>query len=39
MVAALAQVTGTYAVAVLSADHPDRIVVARNGSPLILGRR
>ncbi len=37
VVSALGQVTGTYAVAVLSADHPDRIVVARNGSPLILG--
>jgi len=34
---ALTRVTGTYAVAVVSADHPDRIVVARNGSPLVIG--
>jgi glucosamine--fructose-6-phosphate aminotransferase (isomerizing) len=34
---ALSQVVGTYGLAVLHADHPDRIVVARNGSPLILG--
>ncbi len=34
---ALDRVTGTYAIAVLDARHPDRIVVARNGSPLILG--
>jgi glutamine---fructose-6-phosphate transaminase (isomerizing) len=34
---ALAQVTGTYAFAVTDQEHPDRIVVARNGSPLILG--
>jgi glucosamine--fructose-6-phosphate aminotransferase (isomerizing) len=34
---ALAQVTGTYAVAVVDVSTPDRIVVARNGSPLILG--
>ncbi len=34
---ALAQVTGTYAIAVTDELHPDRIVVARNGSPLILG--
>jgi glucosamine--fructose-6-phosphate aminotransferase (isomerizing) len=33
----MAQVTGTYAIAVASADHPDRIVVARNGSPLVIG--
>ncbi len=37
VLAALRQVTGTYAVAVLSVDHPDRVVVARNGSPLVLG--
>jgi glucosamine--fructose-6-phosphate aminotransferase (isomerizing) len=35
--AALARVTGTYGLAVLHADFPDRIVVARNGSPLIIG--
>jgi glucosamine--fructose-6-phosphate aminotransferase (isomerizing) len=34
---ALAQITGTYAFAVTDQEHPDRIVVARNGSPLILG--
>jgi len=34
---ALAQIDGTYGVAVLHADFPDRIVVARNGSPLIIG--
>lgn len=34
---ALRSVTGTYAIAVVSADHPDRVVVARNGSPLVLG--
>jgi len=34
---ALAQVDGTYGVAVMHADFPDRIVVARNGSPLIIG--
>ncbi|WBB59156.1 glutamine--fructose-6-phosphate transaminase (isomerizing) [Streptomyces sp. WMMC500] len=30
-------VEGTYGIAVLHADHPDRIVVARNGSPVVLG--
>ena len=34
---ALAQVEGTWGLAVLHADFPDRIVVARNGSPLIIG--
>ena len=34
---ALSRITGTYAIAVLDQRHPDRIVVARNGSPLILG--
>jgi glucosamine--fructose-6-phosphate aminotransferase (isomerizing) len=34
---ALAAVEGTYGVAVMHADFPDRIVVARNGSPLIIG--
>ena len=33
----LSRIIGTYAIAVLDAQHPDRIVVARNGSPLILG--
>ncbi len=34
---ALAAVDGTYGLAVLHADFPDRIVVARNGSPLLIG--
>ncbi|MDI3404346.1 glutamine--fructose-6-phosphate transaminase (isomerizing) [Streptomyces cavernicola] len=34
---ALKQIEGTYGVAVLHADFPDRIVVARNGSPVVLG--
>ena len=34
---ALGQITGTYAFAVTDQENPDRIVVARNGSPLILG--
>jgi glutamine---fructose-6-phosphate transaminase (isomerizing) len=33
----LSRITGTYAIAVLDEQHPDRLVVARNGSPLILG--
>ena len=28
---------GAYGIAVLDAEHPDRIVVARNGSPVVLG--
>ncbi len=34
---ALSHIEGTYGLAILHADHPDRIVVARNGSPLIIG--
>ena len=34
---ALGAVVGTYGLAVLHADFPDRIVVARNGSPLVVG--
>jgi glucosamine--fructose-6-phosphate aminotransferase (isomerizing) len=34
---ALSKITGTYAIAVIDERHPDRIVAARNGSPLILG--
>jgi glucosamine--fructose-6-phosphate aminotransferase (isomerizing) len=34
---ALSRITGTYALAVIDQRHPDRIVVARNGSPLIVG--
>jgi glucosamine--fructose-6-phosphate aminotransferase (isomerizing) len=33
----LAIIRGTYGIAVLFADHPDMIVVARNGSPLVIG--
>ncbi len=33
----LARITGTYAIAVIDERHPDRVVVARYGSPLILG--
>ncbi|MBL0886828.1 glutamine--fructose-6-phosphate transaminase (isomerizing) [Myceligenerans indicum] len=33
----LAAVEGTYGLAVVHADFPDRIVVARNGSPLLIG--
>ncbi|MCH2439857.1 MAG: glutamine--fructose-6-phosphate transaminase (isomerizing) [Candidatus Poseidoniia archaeon] len=35
--AALGQVTGAYAIAVLHAAHPDEIVAARNESPLVVG--
>jgi glutamine---fructose-6-phosphate transaminase (isomerizing) len=35
--AALRLVTGTYGIAVLDAQRPDCIVVARNGSPVVLG--
>jgi len=34
---ALGKITGTYALAVLDEQHPDRIVLARSGSPLIIG--
>lgn len=34
---ALGRIDGTYGIAVAHADFPDRIVVARNGSPLIIG--
>jgi len=34
---ALHDVQGTYGIAVISADEPDCIVVARKGSPLIIG--
>ena len=35
--AALREVTGAYAIAVLCAEEPDVLVVARKGSPLIVG--
>ncbi|WP_372636555.1 glutamine--fructose-6-phosphate transaminase (isomerizing) [Fodinibius sp.] len=34
---ALKQVVGTYGLAILHIDEPDRIIVARKGSPLLLG--
>jgi glucosamine--fructose-6-phosphate aminotransferase (isomerizing) len=34
---ALKDVVGTYGIAVVHADHPDQIVGARRGSPLLLG--
>jgi glutamine---fructose-6-phosphate transaminase (isomerizing) len=34
---ALREVTGTYGIVVLSVREPDRLVVARKGSPLIVG--
>jgi glucosamine--fructose-6-phosphate aminotransferase (isomerizing) len=34
---ALSMIEGTYGIAVVHVDFPDRIVVARNGSPLIIG--
>jgi glucosamine--fructose-6-phosphate aminotransferase (isomerizing) len=34
---ALGTVVGTYGIAVLDTRYPDRIVVARNGSPVVLG--
>jgi len=36
---ALLQVEGAYGIAVISSRDPDKIVVARNGSPLLLGIR
>ena len=35
--AALRDVDGAYGICVISADEPDTLVVARNGSPIILG--
>ena len=37
VIAALAHVEGTYGLAVVSAAEPDKIVVARQGSPVLLG--
>ncbi|HEY5988482.1 MAG TPA: glutamine--fructose-6-phosphate transaminase (isomerizing), partial [Streptosporangiaceae bacterium] len=34
---ALSSVVGTYGIAVLDARQPDRVVAARNGSPVLLG--
>ena len=35
--AALREVSGTYGIAVISSDEPDKIIAARKGSPLIIG--
>jgi len=35
--AALGRVEGTYGLAVIAADEPDKIVVARQGSPVLVG--
>src|SRR5205814_3218207 len=35
--AALHEVEGTYGIAVICGDEPDTLVVARKGSPLIIG--
>lgn len=35
--AALTEVEGTYGIAVIYKDEPDKIVVARKGSPLVIG--
>jgi glutamine---fructose-6-phosphate transaminase (isomerizing) len=37
VMAALKEVTGTYGIAVLCTNHPDVLVGARRGSPLIIG--
>lgn len=37
VVSALRRVTGAYAIAVLDRDNPDKIVVARKSSPLVIG--
>lgn len=37
VVQALKLVKGTYGIAVVSCDNPDEIVVARSGSPLVIG--
>jgi glucosamine--fructose-6-phosphate aminotransferase (isomerizing) len=34
---AMTQIIGAYAIAILSQDDPDQIVVARKGSPLVIG--
>lgn len=34
---ALNQVIGAYAIVILSADHPNTIIAARKGSPLVIG--
>ena len=38
VLACIKQLEGSYAFAVVFAEHPDRIIVARQGSPLLIGR-
>lgn len=35
--AALRKVVGTFGIAVICQDHPDRVIVARRGSPIVIG--
>ncbi|MDX9768066.1 MAG: glutamine--fructose-6-phosphate transaminase (isomerizing) [Ectothiorhodospiraceae bacterium] len=35
--AAVAELRGAYALAVMDCEHPDRIIAARHGSPLVIG--
>ncbi len=35
---ALSMVEGTYAIAILSVENPDRLIVAKKGSPLLIGK-
>lgn len=35
--ATVKRVRGTYGIAVVSSDHPDQIVIARMGSPIVIG--
>jgi glucosamine--fructose-6-phosphate aminotransferase (isomerizing) len=37
VIAALKRVEGTYGLAVISSEEPDKVVVARHGSPVLLG--
>ena len=34
---ALAEVVGAYAIVIISKDHPDTLIAARKGSPIVLG--
>lgn len=34
---ALNEVTGAYAIVLMDADHPDQLIAARKGSPLVIG--
>lgn len=37
VIRAIQDIRGTYGIAVLFRDHPDRVIAARNGSPLAIG--